>query len=111
MTPPLVSETPRDPRPRCEHLVVYPLDNCPVCLKLLLAQREERIKELESHEPDLIFHDAMHELGANDGETFHNLAYRKAAEIKAQQEEITNLQAEAFDWRMRAEAASLEQKE
>ena len=48
-----------------------------------LAEKEREVEELRQHEPDLIFHDAMHELGARDGESFHDLAYRKAEELEA----------------------------
>lgn len=36
-----------DIRPRCEHRVVFPVENCPQCLARELAAARQRIAELE----------------------------------------------------------------
>ena len=38
----------RDDRPRCEHLVVYPMDNCAVCMEAEIARLKSVIADFES---------------------------------------------------------------
>lgn len=68
--------------------------------------------ELLGHESDLIFHEAMHELGAVNGETFLTLAYRKAAEIANLQQRAESAEKSLLEAREKAleEAAGVIEK-
>jgi prefoldin subunit 5 len=35
-----------DDRPRCEHLFVYPMDNCTACMKAEIERLRESLKEI-----------------------------------------------------------------
>ena len=41
-----------DDRPRCEHLVVYPMDNCAVCMKAEIAKLKSDLLLLAKYASD-----------------------------------------------------------